>query len=230
MNVQARSNVEFEYVKGPKGLQASRVTGPDGAYVRGDPYIRNRPRIPNTLRSASSTPGSYYSYGHHYAGNYSQLMTYTSPLAQPHYSSFPYATATPPSAFVLPPVNAAVLADSHVLVGSSATSATGSSTQMPLPLPPPHIQFINASAHPVPQHHIQPLPPPYTSGQPATVPVYESALNHQQQQPLPPPPPNAAVCNMPMPRPSSPPGFSSSNRKDSASSQISAKQYGAFSE
>ncbi|KAI8323034.1 CSD-domain-containing protein [Martensiomyces pterosporus] len=215
--------VEFEVVKGPKGLQASRVTGPNGAYVRGDPYIRNRPKPLSAVGSNSS--GSYYPYTHHFPASYSQVLPYTSPLTQPHYSAFPYST-TQAGGFVLPPVSATI-GDSRALITGTG-AGTGGSSQLP---PPPPPQFYSAQAAPHIPQHMQ-----HAAHQVPSMPVYEQFLRQQ------PPPqtyeapsfaqPSAAgnVSGIPLPRPSPPPGFTSSSRQDSGSSQISGNQFAQFPE
>ncbi|KAI9477262.1 cold-shock' DNA-binding domain-containing protein [Coemansia mojavensis] len=76
--------VEFEVIRGPKGLQATRVTGPNGTFVRGDPYARLRSRMPyggaGNGGISSSIPAAPYL---QYSG-YAQVMPYVGQVPQPH--------------------------------------------------------------------------------------------------------------------------------------------------
>ncbi|KAI9502742.1 cold-shock' DNA-binding domain-containing protein [Coemansia spiralis] len=97
--------VEFDLSRGPKGWQATRVTGPNGSYVRGDPYSRMRSMRPMMLASSNSpdsvvngpiaATGPYYHYAHHFpqASAYSQMLPYNSQMPQPHYGSFTYSSS-----------------------------------------------------------------------------------------------------------------------------------------
>ncbi|KAJ1944934.1 hypothetical protein FBU59_002458 [Linderina macrospora] len=117
------SIVEFDVIKGPKGLQASRVTGPNGAPVRGDPYSRMRARtnppaapmpIPRTTTPAAS---NFYTY---YPANFSQIPGFTGqPTQQSSFSPFPFqATPQQSAGFVLPAANSAMSGSRNVIGGS----------------------------------------------------------------------------------------------------------------
>ncbi|KAJ2715893.1 hypothetical protein H4R19_000954 [Coemansia spiralis] len=90
--------VEFEFTRGPKGLQATRVTGPGGAFVRGDPYVHPRARPPPAAAATpgivTSTPTSAPGPFHHYPppvgyargfpyGSQPVHAAYGAPLASP---------------------------------------------------------------------------------------------------------------------------------------------------
>ncbi|KAJ2449115.1 hypothetical protein EV183_005062 [Coemansia sp. RSA 2336] len=90
--------VEFEVIRGPKGIQATRVTGPNGTFVRGDPYARLRSRMPYggsvNAGMTSSIPAAPYI---QYSG-YPQVMPYVGQVPQPQFSSFGYSASPPPHA------------------------------------------------------------------------------------------------------------------------------------
>ncbi|KAJ2780716.1 hypothetical protein H4R18_003303 [Coemansia javaensis] len=107
--------VEFEVARGPKGLQATWVTGPGGAYVRGDPYSRQRNRSAHGARAAAvgagagiagTTPpalpaatAAYIPYSYALPAGYSGGYPYGQSPCTP-YSQAVYATPPPPP---LPP-------------------------------------------------------------------------------------------------------------------------------
>ncbi|KAJ2007532.1 hypothetical protein H4R26_000738 [Coemansia thaxteri] len=117
-------SVEFDVVRGPKGLQATRVTGPNGSCVRGDPYMRVRPKplVISAVNDNASSPSStspYYAYSP-YPPGYAQILPYGAPLGhhQPQFSAFAYPAAAQQqsgSAFAIQPGHAG---DSRVVVAA----------------------------------------------------------------------------------------------------------------
>ncbi|KAJ2781632.1 hypothetical protein GGI15_003165 [Coemansia interrupta] len=111
--------VEFEVARGPKGLQATRVTGPSGTYVRGEQYNRfqGRPAFAANISGidggAAGSGGSamanpYYGYTHYpgmhplappaaAASGYSPMMAYGGQLAQTPYGAYGYSGGQPTS-------------------------------------------------------------------------------------------------------------------------------------
>ncbi|KAJ2351746.1 hypothetical protein GGH92_001657 [Coemansia sp. RSA 2673] len=95
--------VEFDVMRGPKGLQATRVTGPNGTFVRGDPFTRFRakPLLISTVSdgvSSSTVTSPYFAYSP-YPPGYSQILPYGTQLGQqqpppppPQFSAFAYPT------------------------------------------------------------------------------------------------------------------------------------------
>ncbi|KAJ2513871.1 hypothetical protein H4217_006078 [Coemansia sp. RSA 1939] len=142
--------VEFDLIRGPKGLQATKVTGPNGVHVRGDPYLRlmrgTRPPLilaatgsPDSIVNGSaSTSSPYYHYAHFpQSSAYSQMVSYNGArMPQPHYASFTYAASSQPAAAVVPPPPipptagfvvppAVAMRDTHALVDASQIPAFG---------------------------------------------------------------------------------------------------------
>ncbi|KAJ1726618.1 hypothetical protein LPJ61_005066 [Coemansia biformis] len=98
--------VEFGFTRGPKGLQATRVTGPGGSFVRGDPFtrLRNRPATGTPVASGVVTISSAGAFAHipHYPlpTSYSRGFPYGAQPALPHYSQVDFGTLPP---LLLPP-------------------------------------------------------------------------------------------------------------------------------
>ncbi|KAJ1903284.1 hypothetical protein LPJ81_003144, partial [Coemansia sp. IMI 209127] len=144
--------VEFDLIRGPKGLQATRVTGPNGNHVRGDPYLRLMRNVrPPMMLASSNSPESivngsasaaspYYHYAHFpQVSAYSQMVSYNGVrMPQPHYAPFTYAASPQPVAAVVPPpppIPAAVggfvipaataMREAHTMVDASQMPAFG---------------------------------------------------------------------------------------------------------
>ncbi|KAJ2866026.1 hypothetical protein FB639_005052, partial [Coemansia asiatica] len=125
--------VEFDVTRGPKGLQATKVTGPSGTFVRGDPYFRLRPKIVSASiggesSSVSVAASPYFTYSHyppmaHHPAGYSQLIPFNSQMPQPHYGAYAYSATQPTNApFVIPPplpANTAIRPDAHAHIALS---------------------------------------------------------------------------------------------------------------
>ncbi|KAJ1825294.1 hypothetical protein LPJ60_000006 [Coemansia sp. RSA 2675] len=128
-------HVEFDVTRGPKGLQATRVSGPNGAYVRGDPFVRFRakPLRTDPVSSPSAT-SPYYAYAPYPPG----YPPFTQMGQQAQFGAFSYPTAQqqPGAGFVVQP---GPVAEPHA--------------QPQLGLPP---QFFSPSN--LPHHHHQPPP------------------------------------------------------------------------
>ncbi|KAJ2811940.1 hypothetical protein GGI24_006751, partial [Coemansia furcata] len=120
--------VEFDVIRGPKGLQATRVTGPNGAFVRGDPYVRFRtkPLLIGTTNDgvSNSTATSPYIAYSPYPPGYPQILPYASQLNQQQqpFSAFTYPSVTqqqqqqPIGGFIIP--SGQVGGDSRAVVGA----------------------------------------------------------------------------------------------------------------
>ncbi|KAJ1833833.1 hypothetical protein IWW55_000728 [Coemansia sp. RSA 2706] len=195
--------VEFEVVRGPKGLQATRVTGPDGAYVRGDPYSRLRTRMFATTSAgelgSSPAAGPFFPYTQFsLPANYSQVLPYGH-VPQPQFAPFAFSGSPPP----------------QPQPGSAIAATTGDGG---FALPAAH--HARDSAHPryygivmpVPQKHhaSSALPDAYASfvrppayDAPAFAPPVSASLHHSSPAP----------------------SFSAGSRQNTGSSQITAPQY-----
>ncbi|KAJ1947775.1 hypothetical protein GGF37_000152 [Kickxella alabastrina] len=88
--------VEFNVISGPKGLQATRVTGPNGSFVQGERYPRFRPKeLEGSADSARSVAvGPYFGYPHYplppMQANYPQVIAYSNQMAQSDFGVFAY--------------------------------------------------------------------------------------------------------------------------------------------
>ncbi|KAJ1869701.1 hypothetical protein LPJ71_012106, partial [Coemansia sp. S17] len=115
-------------MRGPKGLQATRVTGPNGTFVRGDPFTRFRakPLLISTVNdgvSSSTVTSPYFAYSP-YPPGYSQILPYGTQLGQqqppppPQFSAFAYPTTQqqqqPSGGFVVQPGQ---VGDTRAVVG-----------------------------------------------------------------------------------------------------------------
>ncbi|KAJ1897608.1 hypothetical protein LPJ66_003264 [Kickxella alabastrina] len=88
--------VEFNVISGPKGLQATRVTGPNGSFVQGERYPRFRPKElegnADSARSVAVSP--YFGYPHYplapMQANYPQVIAYSNQMAQSGFGAFAY--------------------------------------------------------------------------------------------------------------------------------------------
>ncbi|KAJ2602399.1 hypothetical protein GGF39_000763 [Coemansia sp. RSA 1721] len=166
--------VEFDVTRGPKGLQATKVTGPSGTYVRGDPYFRIRPKIVSTglngeNGSVSVAASPYFTYSHYppmpHPTGYSQIMPFNSQMPQPHYGAYAYSATQPTNAqFVIPPplpANAAIRPDAHTQLALSpqyfnvsysaqthhAPNQSSSSQQQPSAIAIPYDSFLVNQQH-----------------------------------------------------------------------------------
>ncbi|KAJ2747930.1 hypothetical protein GGI20_000017 [Coemansia sp. BCRC 34301] len=154
--------VEFDVIRGPKGLQATRVSGPNGAFVRGDPcvrFFRAKPMLVNAASDVIANPSAaspYFPYSP-YPPGYSQLLPYGTQLGpqQQQFGAFAYPVTPqqqqqqqqqPGGGFV---IQSGQMGDSRTVVG------------VPQPGLPP--QFFTMSHH---HHHQQPQPQPQQQVQP----------------------------------------------------------------
>ncbi|KAJ2493136.1 hypothetical protein IWW37_000786 [Coemansia sp. RSA 2050] len=132
-------HVEFEVTRGPKGLQATRVSGPNGGFVRGDPFVRFRakPRVTDSVSSPSVT-STFYAYSPYPPGYgpFGQMGQ------QPQFGAFTY----PAVAQQQQPGGAGFVVQSGPVAESHAPAQLG--------LPP---QFFSPSNL---AHHQPPPPPP----------------------------------------------------------------------
>ncbi|KAJ2092941.1 hypothetical protein IW138_000654, partial [Coemansia sp. RSA 986] len=203
--------VEFDLIRGPKGLQATRVTGPNGIHVLGDPYLRLmrnvRPPMmlastnsPESIVNGSATSASpYYHYAHFtQATAYPQMVSYNGArMPQPQYAPFTYSTspqsvaaAVPPpppipaaAGFVIP--QAAAMREAHGLVNASQMPAFG--PYYGIGISSQHQPMPQPQPQPQTQHQPQlhqPQPQQPQAQQPSDVvsATYEAYLKIQQQQ------------------------------------------------
>lgn len=89
-------SVEFTYIHGPKGLQATKVTGPNGAYVLGDQQPRPVVRIPPVYQP---TPAHFGLFANQ--PNLPPQLTYSFTVAPPPLP--PSEIRNPPPGFGHPP-------------------------------------------------------------------------------------------------------------------------------
>ncbi|PIA13756.1 hypothetical protein COEREDRAFT_89279 [Coemansia reversa NRRL 1564] len=150
--------VEFEYTRGAKGLSATRVTGPGGSYVHGDPYSRQRNRAMYASANAATpvnVAGPSVSMGNaimpfpHYSlpSSYSNVMPYGSQIPQPQYAQFAYTASPPPASAV---AVATTVGDDGFIVPANGTVRDSRSLMDSMPIPP---QRYYSAMMPVPQKH-----------------------------------------------------------------------------
>ncbi|KAJ1863343.1 hypothetical protein LPJ73_000539, partial [Coemansia sp. RSA 2703] len=148
--------VEFEVARGPKGLQATRVTGPSGTYVRGEQYNRFQGRPVYTANIAgiagidgitagsggSAMSNPYFAYTHYptmhplvpAASGYSQMMAYGGQLAQPPFGSYGYSGQSASIPFVVAPApQLATQQQNQRQIAASPGIASNGQTQMQVP-------------------------------------------------------------------------------------------------
>ncbi|CAO3677093.1 unnamed protein product [Rhizopus stolonifer] len=91
--------VEYDLIKGPKGMQASNVTGPDGTSVQGDPrnqrYQRQSLEIDNNIMPINGGGYPVDSYSAPVVDPYSAPVVYPPMSMYPMYGGYMY-----PSYFV----------------------------------------------------------------------------------------------------------------------------------
>ncbi|KAJ1891779.1 hypothetical protein LPJ66_006726 [Kickxella alabastrina] len=115
--------VEFNVISGPKGLQATRVTGPNGSFVQGEQYPRFRPKESegNADSARSVAVGPYFGYPHYplppMQANYPQVIAYSNQMPQSGFGAFAYpAVQSGNLGFMLPqpaPTNSSAEENSH---------------------------------------------------------------------------------------------------------------------
>ncbi|KAJ2748162.1 hypothetical protein GGI19_006231, partial [Coemansia pectinata] len=174
--------VEFDVIRGPKGLQATRVTGPNGTFVRGDPYIRfrSKPLLISTVNdgvSSSTATSPYFAYSP-YPPGFSQILPYGAQLSQqqppppPQFSAFAYPATQqqqqqqPSGGFV---IQSSQVGDSRAVVGAPQ-----------LGLPPQFFSPSNLSHHHAHHHHHQqpqPQQPPLPQPQPQQLQLQQPSLD-----------------------------------------------------
>ncbi|KAJ2496456.1 hypothetical protein GGH96_005832 [Coemansia sp. RSA 1972] len=220
-------SVEFEVVRGPKGLQATRVTGPDGSYVRGDPYSRFHSRmvfVPATTTELGSSPaaGPYYPFTpYSLPTSYSQAIPYGGQAPQPQYAAFGYSASPPPQSTA----SAAV-----------ATSNGDGGFAIPTNNQMRDLEAVVGSSPALPQRYYGiMMPVPHKQHNAAVLPNVYSAFVRQQQPQMydyptafthPVPVGGSHSVQYSAPTPS----FSVSSRQNTGSSQISSSQYTKLSE
>ncbi|KAJ1652246.1 hypothetical protein IWQ61_007370 [Dispira simplex] len=98
LNPFSPSKVEFEVVSGPKGYQATKVTGPGGVAVRGDPRIGRHRMIPNYgLYNRGNYGMNAYGQPPMYAGNQMPVPNVQMGYGSYTQGSFPTDLSTPRS-------------------------------------------------------------------------------------------------------------------------------------
>ncbi|KAJ2080957.1 hypothetical protein H4R24_002711 [Coemansia sp. RSA 988] len=228
--------VEFEYAKGAKGLSATRVTGPGGSYVHGDPYSRQRNRVvypsantaaPANIAAPSASMGATLMPFPHYSlpASYSNVMPYGGQIPPPQYAQFAYTNSPPP-----PPAVAAAttVGDSGFIMSANGTVRDSRSLIEAIPIPPQ--RYYNAMM-PVPQKHEQQydfsaLPNPFGMDVRHAQPMphgYEIPTAFAQ--------PVASRMSLPnQQQSSSAPGLTVTNRQNTGSPQINASSYTKLSD
>ncbi|KAJ2804365.1 hypothetical protein H4R20_002538, partial [Coemansia guatemalensis] len=228
--------VEFEYTKGAKGLSATRVTGPGGSYVHGDPYSRQRNRLvyaqansaaPANVAAPSASMGATLMPFPHYSlpASYSNVVPYGGQIPPPQYAQFAYTASPPPPAAV---AVATTAGDSGLMMPANGTVRDPRSLIEAIPIPP---QRYYSAMMPVPQKHEQ----QYDF---ATLPdSFGSDVRHIQPIPHGYEVPTAfaqpVASRMPLPnqqQPSSAPGLSSTNRPNTGSPHVSSSSYTKLSD
>ncbi|KAJ2798911.1 hypothetical protein H4R21_003739, partial [Coemansia helicoidea] len=197
--------VEFEFTRGPKGLQATRVTGPGGAFVRGDPYTRLRVRPPAGAPVAhghvASAPASAPAQLHHYPlpAGYAQSFPYGAQPAHTAYGSLlPSVAPLPgPPGMSMPPARPAIgdgglgMTASGVVVTlrsvSSLMQQRYNGISMPVPVKHPVLPGAPSTFDAFSQY---PPSTPYGSGIPATFATPAAIGTPQTSMPPPAPVPH----------------------------------------
>ncbi|KAJ2617195.1 hypothetical protein H4S08_000410 [Coemansia sp. RSA 1365] len=148
--------VEFEYARGTKGLSATRVTGPGGSYVHGDPHSRQRNRAvyappnaatPANVAAPTASMGAALMPFQHYSWpvSYSNGVPYGGQMPQPQYAQFAYTASPPPAVAAVSAVG-----DEGFIVPTNGTVRDSRSLIDSMSIPP---QRYYSAMMPVPQKH-----------------------------------------------------------------------------